>query len=190
MKRLFVALPVLLCIAGVASSQSLADVAKKEKERRKENTKQGKKAVVEAEGAGSSLETQSDPDAAPPAKTPTTKDEGPTASINLEPVRKPRGAEPKEPFRSKTDRTNELVSKLRAIRSSYDDIAWACEGGGYGADEWGNAVSVATPPDMQACAKQKEFDQRYSQLYNELKQVDSYQILIKNIAKVPSKPWR
>ena len=183
MKRLFAALPVLLCIAGVASSQSLADVAKKEKDRRKENTKQGKKAVVEAEGAGSSLETKSDPEVAPPAKK-TTKNKASTASIDLEPLPE------KEPFRSKTDRANELVSQLQAIRSSYDNIAWACEGGAYGFDEWGNSVYVATPPDMQACAKQKEFDQRYAQLYRKLQQVDRYQILIKNIAKVPSKPWR
>ena len=69
MKRLFVTLPVLLCIAGVASAQSLADAAKKEKERRKENAKQGKKAVLEAEGVGSSSETNSDS----AAKTTTTK---------------------------------------------------------------------------------------------------------------------
>ena len=82
------------------------------------------------------------------------------------------------------------MSKLRAIRSSYDNIAWACDGGAYGADEWGNAVSVATPPDMQACAKQKELDQRYSQLYGELQKADRYQISIKKIGKNPSKPWR
>ena len=53
MNRLFVALPVLLCIAGVASSQSLADLAKKEKERRKENAKQGNKTAFEAVSVGS-----------------------------------------------------------------------------------------------------------------------------------------
>ena len=53
MKRLFVALPVLLCFAGVASSQSLVDLAEKERERREENAKQGNKTAVEAEGIGS-----------------------------------------------------------------------------------------------------------------------------------------
>ncbi len=53
MNRLVVALPVLLCIAGVASSQSLADIAKNEKERRKENAEQGNKTVFEAESVGS-----------------------------------------------------------------------------------------------------------------------------------------
>ena len=53
MNRLVIALPILLCIAGVASSQSLADIAKNEKERRKENAKQGNKTVFEAESVGS-----------------------------------------------------------------------------------------------------------------------------------------
>ena len=53
MNRLFVALPVLLCIAGVASAQSLADIANKEKDRRKENAEQGNKTALEAEGVGS-----------------------------------------------------------------------------------------------------------------------------------------
>ena len=53
MKRLILAFPILLCVAGVASSQSLADVAKKEKERRKENAEQGNKTVFEAESVGS-----------------------------------------------------------------------------------------------------------------------------------------
>ena len=53
MNRLVIALPVLLCIAGVASSQSLADIAKNEKERRKENAEQGNKTVFEAESVGS-----------------------------------------------------------------------------------------------------------------------------------------
>lgn len=53
MKTFLVAISFLLCIAGVASSQSLADIAKKEKERRDENARQGNKTAFEAEGVGS-----------------------------------------------------------------------------------------------------------------------------------------
>ncbi|GEM_PF-6798663 len=46
------ALSVLFCLASGTSTQSLTELAKKEKERRKENVEQGRKAVIEAEGAG------------------------------------------------------------------------------------------------------------------------------------------
>ncbi len=58
-KRLCVALGVLLCVSSLALAQSLGDVAKKEKERREKNKKEGAKAQTITEedlAAGRDLE--------------------------------------------------------------------------------------------------------------------------------------
>lgn len=194
MKRTAVALSLVLCFGEIATAQSLAEIAKKEKERRKANSAAGKKAVVEAEGVGKPLteeeklalqEREEKELAAREEREKASAEAGKKDEERKEQERK----EAEKERQKRVEQADAYEARLKQIRKDYRDALRDCPdtitAGGDDqmvVDNYGRQVGTIRDrnprtQDSQACGEKAELRSEYARLYQKLLLLDAVRVL-------------
>jgi len=145
MKRLVWALAVLYVSASLVSAQSLVEVAKKEKERRKKLDAQGKQAFTEGDLRGG-LRTP----AARPSSSTTTPQTGGTAAT-------PEGGEtPAEPEQDPTKTESYWRERVSAVNKKIQDLEAKLQSPELTSDRRGASRRQAAERDLAQARSEKQ----------------------------------
>lgn len=156
-----------------ASSQSLAEVAKNERERREQNQADGKSAVVSVKETGEAPENV----APGPSEAQGADSSDPTPPEATEP------ATERERPPTRKERSARIEARMDAVDKLYRSALARCHPTGTATASSGELVTVALPGDPLACDEMAELEAEWEDLYAELWRVDRQKVLFDHIPK-------
>jgi hypothetical protein len=163
-QKTVVPIALLLCFVEFATAQSLTEMAKKEKQRRKANAEAGQKAVVEAEGAGGPLtEEEKRAKEEREEKEAEVQQEKETAKLEAAEEKKQEHEKNREAAKEREEQADEYEADLKSIGRDCRAAGRDC----YSRDQEGLHIS-----DRNACADMAELQSEYATVYQKLWSLD------------------